>query len=479
MAYKITSDKGKKIAKDLKKGETYKASDGSTWKKNKDGSVSVTTKSGNVTKNALSGDSKPTTSGGGNSNKSSNSSSTPSGNYNVTTQKGIDIAQNLVAGGTGYTASDGSVWKKNNDGTVSVTTKNGTKQNLTVNGQAFSGNGTKPPVDPVTQNEWETTDTQVKQNPILTGSQLANMYGVTYDFKTINDLLQKAVGTKYDALEKDYMQNEGQFYDGLYGLQSDALSTLKQSRGSAISNGASAGVSSANELLTMLGLGQQSSALATTLAQDRQLLADKKGADTAQATSDALTYANQQGVNLGNLASAFQAGDTQFSVGAMDAIARIQASNNELAASKNYNKSSSGYSGGGYSGGGYSSGSNSTSQYKNINEMVAANDFWSWASTMGLSTNLSEATKQWNALGKYTPAQQYAAQQKAREGTNAANAATGVGSTQSTNPNNADPNLGNNDPNKLYTDSDGRQFKWINGKKIYTGAVANPNAYRN
>ena len=53
--YKITSDKGKEIAKNLSTGGTYKASDGSTWTKNNDGSVSVTTKSGDYTANAFGG----------------------------------------------------------------------------------------------------------------------------------------------------------------------------------------------------------------------------------------------------------------------------------------------------------------------------------------------------------------------------------------------------------------------------------------
>ena len=46
--YSITTQKGKDIASNLGTGLTYKASDGSTWKKNSDGSLSVTTKSGNT-----------------------------------------------------------------------------------------------------------------------------------------------------------------------------------------------------------------------------------------------------------------------------------------------------------------------------------------------------------------------------------------------------------------------------------------------
>ena len=57
MAYTIGSAKGKQIASSMKAGDTYKAADGSTWKKNANGSVSVTTKQGGYTANAYSGSS--------------------------------------------------------------------------------------------------------------------------------------------------------------------------------------------------------------------------------------------------------------------------------------------------------------------------------------------------------------------------------------------------------------------------------------
>ena len=65
MAYVIGSDKGKDIAKKMKTGETYKASDGSTWTKKSDGSVSVTTKSGEKFDNAYKAPSVSTVSSGG------------------------------------------------------------------------------------------------------------------------------------------------------------------------------------------------------------------------------------------------------------------------------------------------------------------------------------------------------------------------------------------------------------------------------
>ena len=86
MAYTIGSQKGKEIAQGLKAGETYKASDGSTWTKQSDGSVSVTHQ-GVTTSNAY----KPTTSGSSSSGTSSGGSSSSGGravtNYNGATYK--------------------------------------------------------------------------------------------------------------------------------------------------------------------------------------------------------------------------------------------------------------------------------------------------------------------------------------------------------------------------------------------------------
>lgn len=64
--YKITSPEGIKIAEGLKAGGQYHASDGSTWKKLNDGSVTVISAAGNVTTNAYQPPS--TNSGGGNRN---------------------------------------------------------------------------------------------------------------------------------------------------------------------------------------------------------------------------------------------------------------------------------------------------------------------------------------------------------------------------------------------------------------------------
>lgn len=114
MAYTIGSQKGKDKAKNMKTNETWVNDvDGSTWKKNADGSVSVTTKSGQTFDNAY-----PASSGGGNSQYTG---------YKIGSDYGKQQATNMGIGTT-WTATDGSLWTKENDGSITVN-HNGTVTN--------------------------------------------------------------------------------------------------------------------------------------------------------------------------------------------------------------------------------------------------------------------------------------------------------------------------------------------------------------
>ena len=143
MAYKITSEKGKEIAKNLTTGSSYTASDGSVWTKQANGTVSVqhngTTynnayspatsnklvigKSSNSTTSPSTSSTSTGSSSSGSSSSTSSSSSSYSpytnNGYTIGSDKGKSIAQTLPIYGT-YEASDGSVWTKNADGTISV-----------------------------------------------------------------------------------------------------------------------------------------------------------------------------------------------------------------------------------------------------------------------------------------------------------------------------------------------------------------------
>ena len=90
MAYVITTQKGKDIASGMKSGETYKASDGSTWTKQSDGSVSVT-HNGQTFNNAYT----PTSSGG-------SSGGSKGGNSQYTGTDYSTIGQQQMASGASW-----------------------------------------------------------------------------------------------------------------------------------------------------------------------------------------------------------------------------------------------------------------------------------------------------------------------------------------------------------------------------------------
>lgn len=106
--YTIGSEKGKQIASGLKSGQTYKASDGSTWKKNSDGSVSVTTKQGGYTANALSGSS------GSSSSSKSSSSSSGLGTY-IDPDSGVEKSLSELPEWLGGTSNGSPAWLANAD----------------------------------------------------------------------------------------------------------------------------------------------------------------------------------------------------------------------------------------------------------------------------------------------------------------------------------------------------------------------------
>lgn len=128
MAYVIGSQKGKDIAASMKTGETYKASDGSTWTKKSDGSVTVTEKNGATWDNAYTspssgGGSKGSSSGGGGtSNTPSNGGNSQYSSYQYTigSDRGKNMAQSMEIGTSWTNDVDGSVWTKNPDGSVTV-----------------------------------------------------------------------------------------------------------------------------------------------------------------------------------------------------------------------------------------------------------------------------------------------------------------------------------------------------------------------
>lgn len=149
-AYTIGSSKGQQIASSMKTGGTYKASDGSTWKKESDGSVTVTSKDGTVSKNAYPASSSGSSTGGSGSSRGNGSGGSSDGSigkintggtaanntYTIGTPKGNDLYN------TAKTTGTASFKDKGGDTVVLKYDKNTGKMTAIKNGVSMNVNNT-------------------------------------------------------------------------------------------------------------------------------------------------------------------------------------------------------------------------------------------------------------------------------------------------------------------------------------------------
>nr|DAJ56127.1 MAG TPA: hypothetical protein [Caudoviricetes sp.] len=135
----------------MKTGSTYKASDGSTWKKESDGSVTVTSKDGTVSKNAYTASSGGSSTGGSGSSRVNGSGSSSGGGsigkintggtaanntYTIGTPKGNDLYN------TAKTTGTASFKDKGGDTVVLKYDKNTGKMTAIKNGVSMNVNNT-------------------------------------------------------------------------------------------------------------------------------------------------------------------------------------------------------------------------------------------------------------------------------------------------------------------------------------------------
>ena len=174
--YNIGSEKGYNIANSLAVGQSQTVGDGSTWTKNAQGGIDVLHQGqqmiGQITY-------QPKTNGDplsqGSSYQQPQQTQQPStqkqqtvGTYNIGSQKGYELANSLTPGQS-TTTSDGAVWTKNADGTITVLHQ----------GRLLQGNITYQPVvsDPLqmpqvqapTQTAPTVNSAPITTKPIVTG----------------------------------------------------------------------------------------------------------------------------------------------------------------------------------------------------------------------------------------------------------------------------------------------------------------------
>ena len=173
------------------------------------------------------------------------------------------------------------------------------------------------------------TPVKATDRGLMSTQDLAAKYGnVDYDRDAIEGVFQGAVDAEYAAKNKEYTRSANQYYNRLATSQNAYLDAMRKQAGlQAVQSGASQGMQAANQLSGMLGMSQQTSLDATTLAQQQRALADQQAAAQSAATKEALTYANQQKLALGTLGANIYATDAQKYVGELGANSQIEVAN--------------------------------------------------------------------------------------------------------------------------------------------------------
>lgn len=165
---------------------------------------------------------------------------------------------------------------------------------------------------------------------LRTLEELANLYGITYDYDSIYKLLNDSVEKQYDAIYAKQAQSEGKYYDNAAAAQNTLLDTLARDRGSAVQSGVSKGMQAANALGAMLGVSQQFADNATALSQERSNTAKDYGASLAKAMVDAEATSNERKNAIMEIAKMLYGYDSEQYVANMDNYNTILTNNAAL-----------------------------------------------------------------------------------------------------------------------------------------------------
>lgn len=119
---------------------------------------------------------------------------------------------------------------------------------------------------------------------------------ITYDRQAIEDLYNTATETGYGIERKNGAENA--YFKALASSSSEANKAMADQYNRAAAQGASAGMAAANQLSSILGMGQQAQEQAQQLAIDRQNSMKEYAQQMAQNKVDALKYSNDTQTNL-------------------------------------------------------------------------------------------------------------------------------------------------------------------------------------
>lgn len=243
-------------------------------------------------------------SGSGGSKNTGTTTPKPTSSYNVTSSKGVDLAEKLAAGSS-FMNSDGHLWTKGSDGSITVTTPNGNKIPLTINGATYAAAPIPAPIPQLAPQP---------QNVLNTSNSVLDRY-------TVDQLVQlfgPGVEASYNTLENEAKRTLGAFDQGIFQIGNNNIEAVKRMHGTAATGAASQAAAGAQGLSALLNTFMDASPVFTGMNQELQGLAGKKAEAMANLVPTAVQVKNTQDSNFANLFNSLYAADTQFGVGALD-----------------------------------------------------------------------------------------------------------------------------------------------------------------
>ena len=167
---------------------------------------------------------------------------------------------------------------------------------------------------------------------LRSAAELAQMYGLDYDYDKIYNTLMKSVDDAYKVRYHDQEVAEGKYYDNAATAQSTLADTLAQQQSQAIQTGTNRGMVASQALSSMLGVSQQFGENATRLAQDRGKLSKEYGASKSATGEKALGMYNEMGMYLGDLAKNLYSSDMSGYAAQLDYNASVNTANSTMSA---------------------------------------------------------------------------------------------------------------------------------------------------
>ena len=299
--------------------------------------------------------------------------------------------------------SDGHLWTKGSDGSITVTTPSGNKVPLTINGAAYA-TAPKPIEQPIPQLAPQ------PQNVLNTANSVLDRY-------TVDQLVQlfgPGVEASYNTLENEAKRTLGAFDQGIFQIGNNNIEAVKRMHGTAATGQASRAAAGAQGLSALLNTFMDAAPVFTGLNQEMQGLSAKKAEAMANLVPTAIQVKNTQDSNFANLFNSLYAADTQFGVGALDYLgnkynADANLAGNKYAADKNLEgtiqqalaniKASKNYASGSGGGGGstYNPNSSFEKYMTKAEEALANKDRGSFLmATTGMGIPLGEAQDLWD-----------------------------------------------------------------------------------